>query len=148
MDTHRADRDPQDLGGLLQCEAMVEDQVQDLPLPLRQRRERALEHPLDVRSPVRFFVALPSRVPDVLLIPDETEPVEHSSPARFGRRVPDHRKEPGLERRPAIESRFPLQHLQVYGLQDVFGFDRIPRATVQGPPVALTVVLFQLIPQS
>src|SRR5260370_18263842 len=67
----------------------------------------------------------------------------HSAPAFLRASVPNHGKQPGPERRPAVENRLSLQNLQEYAFQHPFGIVGSLAATVWVPSLTSLVGTIQ-----
>src|SRR5262249_17946105 len=84
---------------------------------------------------------------DRFLIPGRSQQPQPVAPPFVDRRLADDRKQPGLERRPSVETSFAFERLEVSDLKHVFGFTRVARATAQRPAIAFAMVPFKLSAQ-
>src|SRR5262249_52803467 len=112
----RSDRDAEGPGGLLDGQVVIEDQLEHFALPAREFSERLKKNRgglgIAGRRGLHFF----SR-------PLRRQKIAHESLAGTrGRRTPDHREEPRLQRRAPFESRLSFKNLQVHVLQNFLRF--------------------------
>lgn len=115
-------RHAEHLGGLLDAQLLVEHQVQDLPLSLRQLVEGALEARRGFAghytAGVGPLVTVPAAPFEPLLQPNQPEP---ALPAFFQCGPAYYSKEPGSEAGAPIEAGFPVDDTEVRGVQRVLG---------------------------
>lgn len=127
---------------------MIEDQVQDLPLPRRQGVERLEKQPAALVS-MQCLLGRFLGCWDIGPAPvgDEPQPPKDvPSPFVCGG-LADDAEEPRLERCPPIVLRLSVEHLEVDALEHLFGLHAVAEATAQRPTVVLGMAALQARPQ-
>src|SRR5258706_15182222 len=98
MSASRTQRTPHYLSSSRNCEVMVEHELQDLSLAPRQLRERTSKQDLYLRSVDGLIGGLLGRAKQRTLCEfHKPQSPNHASTPLVDGRLPDYRKEPGLE---------------------------------------------------
>jgi hypothetical protein len=126
VSTRGAKRNLQNARGLFNGHILIKHEMQDFSLTLGQRIKHSLKAPLKFRlfdRLIRLNVGSGSVLK--MFDPKKSNSIHHSFPEFFCRSLPDHSEEPGLERRPSVESSLSFENLQIDTLEYVLGHPSI-----------------------
>jgi len=114
MGPRRAYRNPHHLGGFVQAKFVVEDQMQNFPLPPGKVGKCLLKHHLQVDFVDRLIDRVRLRaVFNYAPISQQSELFQRVTSAEISRCIPNYGEEPRLESRLAIVSGISFQHLEI-----------------------------------
>lgn len=142
---NRTDGNPHRASSFLKGQIVIEHQLKNLSLTLRELSECALNNRQLLGTNHCILDSLISF--DVLFKRAEFHPPKERPSLFIGRGFANDRKQPGLKSRPSIEASLSLQDFQIYRLKHVLGLVTVIVATAKSPAEGLEVVLPQGIPK-